>query len=212
MALGKAVLEGQFGGGGWVEFDMVEGFGVAAGQIQESNARFKERLISLSIPPSLPPSLSQLRPVWLTAGPHCIRLNHKLPTHLHICKAPPRYLTLASPVLSLSRSGATFIQLYSIPRVFPLLLRYYFTKALIIILFLRPPSSFLCTLQYKCLPVRVCLDSRPCGWTLAGVFFYYLFFSPFAHIVCLWEGCCIVFLRFQTITLPNVTSVFSTLA
>lgn len=42
---------------------MEEGFGVAAGQIQESNARFKERLISLSIPPSLPPSLSQLRPV-----------------------------------------------------------------------------------------------------------------------------------------------------
>lgn len=63
MALGKAVLEGQFGGGGWVGFDMEEGFGVAAGQVQESNARFKERLISLSIPPSLPPSLSQLRPV-----------------------------------------------------------------------------------------------------------------------------------------------------
>lgn len=52
MASGKTPLEGQFGRGG----RHGEGFGGVGGgasQTQESNTRFKERLISLSIPPSL---------------------------------------------------------------------------------------------------------------------------------------------------------------
>lgn len=65
--------------------------------------------------PSLPPSLSQLRSVWLTAGPHCIRLNHKLPTHPPPYLHPPLppYLTLPSPSplpisISLSLSSPIF--------------------------------------------------------------------------------------------------------
>ncbi len=32
--------------------------------------------------------------MWLTAGPDCIRLNHKLPTHPHIC-IPPSSLPIS---------------------------------------------------------------------------------------------------------------------
>lgn len=78
--------------------------------------------VSFSISSSLPPLLSQLRSVWLTAGPDCIRLNHKLLTHppyLHPPHPTP-YLTL-SPFhpLPISISLSLYSPIFHSPCISP---------------------------------------------------------------------------------------------
>lgn len=153
--------------------------GVDGGQIKQLHTRFKERLMSLSrfLHLSLP-SLSQLRSVWLTAGPDCIRLNHKLPSHPHIC-IPPLPISLfplpSSPHLNLALPLLSYIPFPMYFSCFPTIIPPQLQS-----LSPHPPHFFCspCTLLYECLPVKrsttVGLDSRPCSvmWCLVLLRFW----------------------------------------
>lgn len=139
--------------------------------------------VSLSISPSLPPSLSQLRSVWLTAGPDCIRLNHKLPTHPHIC-IPPLPISLfplpSSPYLICSPFYSAIFHSPCISPAPPLL---FLPSSNHYSLFFAPPHLISLGLPVLCNVNAVCnvkrtakvgLDSRACGWMLASVMCFVL--------------------------------------